>query len=622
MELRQNAGILLLDYVPYVGATTSLNLGSQNFITTGTLGAGVSTLSSVITPTINDTATQNLTLFGTTQVGNTTDGKSLYIYRKAAEGDNYLQFYIDQYRFSQIKSSGGLNISATGDLKFLASGDNACYTYNFKVGQYSNANMFFKHYGRLTSTGADDNIQWQLEAGGDFALTRADANVSKFRIDMPVDLGSNILGAGAITGTSLTDTSLTITRIPYVSTGGLLTDTSKLVWDNTNQRLDIILNTGANPTHLVGTALGIVGADNAMVRVGMSSYGIAGMGAFAQRHARGTLDGGLSAIQDTDTIFSLEGWGYGATGYSASPRAMIRGYAGETWTDSSQASYLSFWTTPSTVIVPVRQWTITKDGHLYSGLTGNLANDIITSGKLQFNASTEYLNSTNSGYVDYHAATQHRFNNTVNLGGATNYINIATDGDITWGGTSKKKLTLRPNLIQSQAKIAGVPTEVYRGVNVGYSMPIWSDPAAVNEQLFFRMRIPQRWDGTTDPQFGMMITITGTEDVGDKFKFELSWQTTVCGGTTVMGTTDSDCYTEQTIIMGGGTAYTAYCVFFTLNADDVTNPIIAGEMLQGRVRRVAASANEVSNEVVIWDWVSIWCVDKVYIDWSVEANKT
>jgi hypothetical protein len=42
-------------YVPYTGATTTLNLGSQNFITTGTLGAGAITGTSV---SLNDTNTQ------------------------------------------------------------------------------------------------------------------------------------------------------------------------------------------------------------------------------------------------------------------------------------------------------------------------------------------------------------------------------------------------------------------------------------------------------------------------------------------------------------------------------------------------------------------------------------
>jgi len=214
-------------------------------------------------------------------------------------------------------------------------------------------------------------------------------------------------------------------------------------------------------------------------------------------------------------------------------------------------------------------------------------------------------------------------NNTlIGDGGITNYNKFDSGGYQTMYGSAQGKLTLRPNLIQKASKFLGVPTEVYRGCNVGYSFPIWNSGGNSNEELYFRMRIPNRWDGTTDPQFGVMTTITGAEDVGDKYKFQLEWQTTSCGGDTVMGTTTSNTVNEQTIITGGAAAYTAYCVFFTLDADDSTNPIVAGEMLQGRIRRIAASANEVTNEVIIWDWVTMWKTSKVFGTWSVEANVT
>jgi hypothetical protein len=180
------------------------------------------------------------------------------------------------------------------------------------------------------------------------------------------------------------------------------------------------------------------------------------------------------------------------------------------------------------------------------------------------------------------------------------------------------KLTLRPNIVNTQPKINdNKPTEVYRGCDVGYSFPIY---AADDEELNFRMRIPSEWDGATDPQFGMMCTITGAEDVGDKFKFQLEWQTTTCGGDTVMGTTTSNCVSEQTIITGGASAYTAYCVFFNIDTDDATNPLIIGRMLQGRLRRIAASANEVTNEIAVWDWAIMWRTDKMFGAWSVETN--
>lgn len=181
-------------------------------------------------------------------------------------------------------------------------------------------------------------------------------------------------------------------------------------------------------------------------------------------------------------------------------------------------------------------------------------------------------------------------------------------------------LNLRPNLVQTVAKVAGVPTQVTREINVGYSMPIWSTPANADEELHFRTRIPYRWDGTTDPQLGMAVSLSAGEDVGDRFKFQLEWQTTNQGN--VIGTTTSSSTSEQIVLAGRADAYDAYFIFFNFNADDTTNPIVAGQMLQSRVRRVAASASEVTGEVIIWDWSTIWKTDKIYGTWTAHTNAT
>jgi len=298
--------------------------------------------------------------------------------------------------------------------------------------------------------------------------------------------------------------------------------------------------------------------------------------------------------------------------------------------------------------VHFRGYTITMDGSI-------LATDKIM---LVQTDGNEYISSLNDGYVDVGATTAVRllndtsigdgvsgkdfkltfigsnnlgvitwmddedyfqFGDTIHFGDTINYTNwLNSDGKITWGGTHKKLYTIRPHLIDRQTRFNdNKPTEVYRGCNTGYSFPIYNSD---DEELFFRFRVPENWDGTTDPQFGIVCTITGAEDIGDKFKFQLDWQTTTCGGATVMGTTTSNCVSEQTIITGGTSAYTAYCVFFTLNADDATNPIVAGRMIQGRLRRIAASSNEVANEVAVWDWVSRWALGCVYDNWSVESN--
>lgn len=193
-----------------------------------------------------------------------------------------------------------------------------------------------------------------------------------------------------------------------------------------------------------------------------------------------------------------------------------------------------------------------------------------------------------------------------------------TNGNVKWASPNLRTLNLRPGLVEKSSKSSGTPTQVYRGCNTGYSIPVWSTPVNADEELYWRMRIPVRWDGTTDPQFGVCVTLAAGEDVGDKFKLQLEWQTSAKGN--VMGTTTSSVVSEQTILTGRNDAYDTYFVFFTFDADNVTNPIIAGEMLQGRVRRIAASSLEVTGEVIVWDWSAIWPVDKVYGDWSVSAN--
>lgn len=213
-----------------------------------------------------------------------------------------------------------------------------------------------------------------LHLNGDNANT--DINIGAY------DLTATTLyatGAGASEIGSLKVSDLTSGRIPIVSTDGLLIDDSSLLYDATNNSLTVNLNSGTPGSNLTGTAISARGADNGTVRVATSSYGIAGMAGFANRHARGTM-ASPSAVQSTDTLFSLEGWGYGATGYSASPRAFIRGYAGGTWTDADQDAYMSFWTTPDSVIVPVRQWSLLANGNLVSALDGTGTQNIITAG--------------------------------------------------------------------------------------------------------------------------------------------------------------------------------------------------------------------------------------------------
>lgn len=67
----------------------------------------------LLTPIINDTATQDLKLFSTGTIGNTTNGKRLYVYRVAAEGTQYIDLYVDQYQRGYLDANAGMVFSST-----------------------------------------------------------------------------------------------------------------------------------------------------------------------------------------------------------------------------------------------------------------------------------------------------------------------------------------------------------------------------------------------------------------------------------------------------------------------------------------------------------------------------
>ena len=242
------------------------------------------------------------------------------------------------------------------------------------------------------------------------------------------------------------------------------TMTGSLNISGTGVSLLINQNVGAPISSIAGTAISARGADNALVRIAISSYGIGGVGAFANRHARGTA-ASPTAVSGGDTLFSLEGWGYGATAYSVSSRAMIRGYASQIWNDTNQPTYLSFWTSKNHTIAPIEQWRIHNDGSLTAGATGTSANQIVTAGNISANnmnlngnfVALGNFSSKRPFYWGYDNSTQ-TFSNTANV----QVINISNNNDIgsyqiaiqnkqnvTFQSTGEYLITLSPEFYQS-----------------------------------------------------------------------------------------------------------------------------------------------------------------------------
>lgn len=159
-----------------------------------------------------------------------------------------------------------------------------------------------------------------------------------------------------------------------------------------------------------------------------------------------------------------------------------------------------------------------------------------------------------------------------------------------------------PFLDENTANVAGKPTLVTRGLCKGYSLPEYTN----GEELFFRTRVPHNWDGTTNPWFVVITSISAAEDVGDLYKFQLEW---VSGDIlNVIPDTITETLTDE-ITVANGTAHYAEIVVFELDA----STLVSGQCLQMRLRRVEPSVplDSVSNEIIVWHWDMRWKIDKL-----------
>lgn len=156
-----------------------------------------------------------------------------------------------------------------------------------------------------------------------------------------------------------------------------------------------------------------------------------------------------------------------------------------------------------------------------------------------------------------------------------------------------------PFLDENAANTLGKPSAIVRGVFHGYSLPVNGG----EEQLQFRIRVPFRWDGVTNPWFVSISSITGAEDVGDKYKFQLDWKSK-----DIKYVIPDSNYSETCeVTVKDGTAFYAEILAFELDAAN----IISGENMQGVLHRIASAAPAVTNEIAVWHWDMRWKGNKI-----------
>jgi hypothetical protein len=187
-------------------------------------------------------------------------------------------------------------------------------------------------------------------------------------------------------------------------------------------------------------------------------------------------------------------------------------------------------------------------------------------------------------------------------GSGANYIQIATTGALTMAGSAKVYRTRPYGFNFSTVTGTGKPTLVSRGVFYGFSLPIYS---ADNEELFACACIPLDWDAESS----VVLYIGGWIDTANdtkNFKLQTSFERWTAGTTVPTSSVDVPVETPT-----GATAaqYKSFKIAFTYPA--VAQGLVVGDALGFRLRRIAASANEIAGEFVVEGAVLMYQVNKL-----------
>lgn len=191
--------------------------------------------------------------------------------------------------------------------------------------------------------------------------------------------------------------------------------------------------------------------------------------------------------------------------------------------------------------------------------------------------------------------------------GAGNYLSINSTGVVTLVGSAKRSLNLRPDLDFSKITAQGKPTQIVYGAFLGYSLPTY----AADEELFFSINTPGRWDGASDILVHVLVALSGGEDVDDDFRLQISWEHADVGEP--IENTTHDVEVETNLLAGRVDPCDTYQVDFTLDYDvDAPDILETHDLIAMRLRRVAVAGTEIDGEIIVLDYHMEFIVDKMF----------
>jgi hypothetical protein len=191
--------------------------------------------------------------------------------------------------------------------------------------------------------------RWGIAASGD---TESGSNA-----------GSNLVITGFNdAGTSVIDV-ITVNR----ASGAVALPGALAVGGTTTLSGATRINLNASPTAggalASGTTLQLTGPDTTFNRIILDAFGANSSVIFRRADGTGAAP---TALLANESIGSLNWVGYGATGYGGG-RLFINGFAAAAWTDTAQAAYLTFQTTPLGTVTSIERMRIQASGNVSIG---------------------------------------------------------------------------------------------------------------------------------------------------------------------------------------------------------------------------------------------------------------
>ena len=183
-----------------------------------------------------------------------------------------------------------------------------------------------------------------------------------------------------------------------------------------------------------------------------------------------------------------------------------------------------------------------------------------------------------------------------------NYLELKEDGEVVLNGTAKVYKIDTFLFNYSRITGRGKPTLVDRGLAFGFSLPVYNTD---DEELFSCKCIPDDWDGGNITGYvgGWLPSANNAK----KFNLQFSWECWSPDGNEVVPTAVQDVPVETTT--GNWDAYTSFKIPFAISIS--ASGCSSGDIFALRIRRLAASEDEITGEIVVEGASIQYTIDKL-----------